>query len=274
VNDILKNACPLLIIGGGNMGQALAKGWRKAGLRREDIIIVQRNPDKHAALAEDFTVIGHLDELTVAPAVSVLAMKPKSFREAGSGLKEWLAHTDTLLTSVMAGTPLAAIQKTAPKARVARVMPNTPSKVGEGMSIACAPALGQADADVISALFQCVGKVVWLEQEDEIHAATAIAGSGPAFVFAFMEAMQEAALSMGMDAQTADILVRQTFLGAATQASASTEAIADMRVAVTSPGGVTQAGLQTLQHPQTGIGPLAQATALASRARSREMAEE
>lgn len=274
MKESLKQACPLLIIGGGNMGQALGRGWLAGGLSKDDIIIVQPNSAKREELAEDFTVLPSLHELNVTPAACVLAMKPKSFHGGSAGLREWLQETQCMVMSVMAGTPIATIQQAAPNASVVRVMPNTPAVVGEGMSAVCAPGLSDAKAEIVSALFSCVGKVAWLKDEEQMHAATAIAGSGPAYVFAFMEAMRDAAVEMGLGPSMADLLVRQTFLGAATQASESIDAIEILRQAVTSPGGTTAAGLAKLCDKDNGIYKLVGFAALAAEARSRDMANE
>lgn len=274
MNDALKKACPLLVVGGGNMGQALGRGWLSAGLTKSDIIVVQPNAAKRQELGDDFTVLSSLDELTVAPAACVLAMKPKSFHGGSAGLREWLANADCLIMSVMAGTPIATIQEAAPNANIARVMPNTPSIVGQGMSVVCAPSLPDAQADIVSELFGCVGKVAWLNDEEKMHAATAISGSGPAYVFAFMEALRDAAMEMGLGASMADVLVRQTVLGAASQASDSIDALEILRQAVTSPGGTTAAGLEKLCDADNGIKKLLGFTTLAAEARSRDMANE
>ena len=272
---MLKNATPLVIIGGGNMGAALAKGWRAQGLQHGDMVLVEPNAQKREELqAKQCRAVASLSEIDYAPRVTVLAIKPQSFHATSAGLEAWLANKDMLLISIMAGTPIAAIQKIAPSARIARVMPNTPSIVGQGMSVACAPALGEDDSSLVSTLFGCVGKVAWLKDEEKMHAATAISGSGPAYFFAFMDALRHAAIDMGLGESLADLLVRQTALGAATQASESLDALEALQDSVTSPGGTTAAALEKLLDDGEGLRKLLGFATLAAEARSRSLASE
>lgn len=256
------------------MGTALARGWRSLGLQHDELVLVEPNAARREELqAQQHRAVATLGEVAIDPKVTVLAIKPQSFHGTSAGLREWLQGRNTLLISIMAGTPIEKIAAIAPSARVARVMPNTPAVVGQGMSVACAPKLSEEDIAIVSSLFSGIGKVAWLKDEEKMHAATAISGSGPAYVFAFMEMLRLAAIDMGLGEALADVLVRQTVLGAATQASESLDALDVLQHSVTSPGGTTAAALEHLLDPEKGLRPLVGFATLSAEARSREISE-
>ena len=169
----------------------------------------------------------------------------------------------------MAGTPLAMLEKAG--AQVARVMPNLPALIGESMSVACAPSLDHKHRALVTLLFDAVGKTAWVEDEAQLHAVTAISGSGPGYVFAFMEALEAAAGALGLNPEMAQHLVRQTLRGAALLASESCDSPAVLKRNVTSPGGTTEAALQVLAEHDF-IAVVEQAAAAARR--SQELAKQ
>lgn len=255
----------ILLIGGGNMGMALAARWRDsfAGTK---LAIVETNAERRAQLsAQGFTAYASIDEVREAPSLIVLAVKPQVFPSIADTIRPLAANAT--LVSIMAGVPLKQLQAISPHA--ARVMPNTPAMIGEGMNAICAPGLSEERLDEVRTLFGTTGHVIVIGDEALMHAVTAISGSGPAYVFAFMESMEAAALSMGLDATTARALVMQTVRGAALLADQSGGDAARLRQQVTSPGGTTEAALK--QFAAGGLDGLVKKAAEAALTRSKEL---
>lgn len=256
----------LLLIGGGNMGAALAARWQQhlPGCR---LHIVEPDKTRRAALAvQGFATHARLADAPVA-AYAVLAVKPQIF----SALRDDLAahlHGGTLI-SIMAGVPLAALQPLCTHA--VRVMPNTPAMIGEGVSAIYAPTLTADRLAIVKDLFAAAGHVVVLDDEAAMHAVTAISGSGPAYLFAFMEALEAAAMALGLDATTARVLVTQTIRGSALLADREGGNAARLRTQVTSPGGTTEAALARFSEGQ--FSRLVAEAAAAAAARSKALAE-
>jgi len=231
----------ILLIGGGNMGTALAGRWQET-FADTQIVIAETNAEKRAALtAQGFHAPDELEIPEEGFDLVVLAIKPQTFPTLAPSLSSFIG--EATLVSIMAGVPLAALQHITPHA--ARVMPNTPALIGEAMSAICAPDLSEERLNAVKELFGVVGHTVVLTEEEQMHAVTAISGSGPAYVFAFMEAMEQAAIGLGLDATTARALVTQTVRGAALLADQEGGDAARLRVQVTSPGGTTQAALES-----------------------------
>ncbi|HEX3045452.1 MAG TPA: pyrroline-5-carboxylate reductase [Bacillota bacterium] len=237
------------IIGGGAMGSALLKGIISRGLvRPENIFVVEVDPAKRARLEEEHHIHGvsNLSELTANCQILILAVKPNIIPRV---LDELAGKVDEqyLVISIAAGITLNALESKLQKARVVRVMPNTPAKIGKGVS---AYALGSktiaGDDEQVTELLDCVGKVVKVP-EHLLDAVTAVSGSGPAYVFYFIEAMIDAAVMIGLSRADAVVLVRETFLGSAELLRETAEEPAKLRNEVTSPGGTTAAALFELQ---------------------------
>jgi pyrroline-5-carboxylate reductase len=227
----------LLLIGGGNMGAALAHRW--AAWKP---ILVEPSPLRRAALKDDgFVSVESLAEVHHVPQVVVLAVKPQTYPEIKSALAK--LAPDALIVSIMAGVPLA---KFALGARAARVMPNTPAALGQGMSVCYGPTLNEEDQFTVNDLFAACGEVSWITDENVMHAITAISGSGPAYVFAFMEALENAATKLGIDPVTAHTIVKQTVLGSVAMTNVPFADFALLREQVTSKGGTTEAALAEL----------------------------
>lgn len=220
----------------------MARRWQAAGIA--GLQVVERDAARRAALEAE-GIICHETLAEAAPAsLYVLAIKPQQFTAFRDELAAHMQASSPLLVSIMAGVPLAALEATG--LRAVRVMPNLPAAIGEGMSVACAPALDAASRAEVSALLAVMGAVAWVEEEAQLHAVTAISGSGPAYLFAFIEALQQAAVAQGLSPELARQLVTQTVKGAALLASQSGDDAATLRAQVTSPGGTTQAALAVL----------------------------
>ncbi len=241
-------------IGGGNMGRALASSLVGKGVcLGEDILVVDPDEQARAKIAD-------LDCLT-APAVSpdvgnaptlLLAVKPQSAGEMFSQLKPFLKKGQTVV-SIMAGTTISAIQKGLGHDAVVRVMPNTPAQVGLGMNVYyAAPGVTAVQLDAVEALFKASGETLAVSSEDAIDAATAISGSGPAYVFYMAEYWMKAAQALGFDKEEAGQLVQQTLIGATALWKHSGEAPATLREQVTSKGGTTAAAMEFFEKNKVG----------------------
>ena len=234
----------ILIIGGGNMGAALATCWRDA-FPETALTVAETNEEKRAALrAQGIHAPDELDVPEDGFGIIVVAVKPQGFADLAPHLADLAG--DATVVSIMAGIPLSALHD-AGLEHVARVMPNTPVRVYEGMSAIYAPDLQEDRLGDVQTLFEATGRIAMIDDEAQMHAVTAISGSGPAYLFAFMEALQESAIAMGLDAQLAKELVMQTVVGAAVLADASGEDAGALRQQVTSPGGTTEAALKVLK---------------------------
>lgn len=248
------------MLGAGRMGGALIEGWLKAGaFAASDILVRDPNP---GALPDGVRVNPSDAELAAARTV-VLAVKPQVWRETAP-VAAHLAR-DAVVVSVAAGVHAAEIAKAFGR-KVARVMPTTAVAIGQGTASV------YADDDEARArahlLLAPVATVVDLAGEGLMHAATAVSGSGPAYLYAFVEALEAAGASAGLDAEAARQLARSTVSGAAALLAESGAEPADLRKQVTSPGGTTQAALDVLLAELPDL--LARAVAAAAR-RSQEL---
>jgi pyrroline-5-carboxylate reductase len=263
----------LAFIGGGNMAGALIGGLRRGAGRASHIIVVEPQPERSAALAREHAVDvqAQIDAAVARADVIVLAVKPGQVHGVCADLRK--LSTGALLLSVAAGIPSAAIAHWSGTDAVVRAMPNTPALIGEGITGAFARAgASAAQRDAAARTLEAVGALVWLEDEAMLDAVTAISGSGPGYVFYFIEALEQAALKMGLDAAIARQLAVRTFAGAAQLALRSDEDLAVLRERVTSKGGTTAAGLDRLRRSAVGesIIGAAQAALERSRALARE----
>jgi pyrroline-5-carboxylate reductase len=232
---------PILLLGAGRMGGALIRGWREAGaFSAADLII--RDPHIDAAAFEGASVNPPLSQLARAKTV-LLAVKPQIWREAIADVVPHLAP-DAVIVSIAAGVRAADISAAFGGRAVARVMPTTAVAIGRGAASVYAEA---PDARARAhALLEPVATVVDLDDEALLHAATAVSGSAPAYLYAFIEALEAAGVGVGLDAATSAQLARATIIGAAALMAAGGEEPADLRKQVTSSGGVTAAALAVL----------------------------
>jgi pyrroline-5-carboxylate reductase len=265
-----------LIIGGGRMGMALAEGWAKNGIDRARITIIEPDSVRREYIAsQHFSVAPSLAELSQTPFdVTLLAIKPQNLPELAPQLGAFLVgKPGHLLLSILAGTRLAQLAAIAPQAAIVRAMPNTPALIGHGItaciaSATCSPSLRMNATELLAA----VGDVVWLGDEAQMDAATALSGSGPAYVYYFLECLIEAGIAQGLPAEVARHLALATLTGSGILATEAKESLAELRRNVTSPGGTTQAALEVLMHPASGLAPLVAATLDAAARRATELA--
>ncbi|HZZ90049.1 MAG TPA: pyrroline-5-carboxylate reductase [Caulobacteraceae bacterium] len=257
---------PILILGAGRMGGALIAGWRRAmAFEPSDLMIRDPSPGPEAAASG---AIFNPDQAAMGRARTVLlAVKPQIWREAAAEVAPHLA-ADAVIVSIAAGVAAADIAAAFGGRRVARVMPTTAAAIGQGVaSIFAADPAARAAAH---ALFAPVGTVVDLADEDHLHAATAVSGSAPAYLYAFVEALEAAGLALNLPPEAARDLARATTAGAAALMADSGADAADLRRQVTSPGGTTEAALKVLMGDH-GLGPLLETAAKAADLRSREL---
>lgn len=256
---------PILLLGAGRMGGALVQGWRAAGAFAAADLIV-RDPNVDAAAFEGALVNPPLEALSAARTV-LLAVKPQIWREAVKDVVPHLAP-DAVVVSIAAGVRAADIAEAFGGRRVARVMPTTAVAIGQG-----AASIFAEDAEALAraqALFAPVAAVSVLPTEELMHAATAVSGSAPAYLYAFVEALEAAGAAQGLDPVESARLARATIVGAAALMERSGEEPAELRKQVTSPGGTTAAALSVLTG-EGGFGDLLPKALAAAVARSREL---
>jgi len=260
------------LVGGGNMAAALVGGLRaRAGVHFR---VAERDAARRAELAHRFGIEAEAaagagwDALDLV----VLAVKPDQMQAACEALRPHLGRGQLLL-SIAAGLPAAAIAAWSGSASVVRAMPNTPALIGAGITgLAALPAVTPAQRDLAQDVMSSVGEVAWFDDEGMLDAVTAISGSGPAYVFYFIEALAAAAVAMGMDEAQARRFAVGTFGGAAQLAARSEEPLSLLRERVTSKGGTTAAALARLQ--SHAVAQAIAEAAEAARARSVELAAE
>jgi len=243
----LRLAGPLLLVGAGKMGGALLEGWLSQGFDPAQVIV--SDPAPPADIAAMLERHGIANDIAMArdPAVIVIAVKPQLIDQILPSVAP-LAGKDTLILSIAAGRPLASLAPHfAGGAAIVRAMPNTPASIGMGITVACAnDAVTQDQARECTDLLEAVGKVVWVEDESLMDAATAVSGSGPAYVFLLAECLAEAGEAEGLPKDIAAVLARATIAGAGELMRRSDLTAAELRERVTSPKGTTAAALEIL----------------------------
>jgi pyrroline-5-carboxylate reductase len=240
-------------IGGGRMGEALIQGLLKSGIITADRIhVTDPDTDRRQLLAGKYKISTYdsdsSSQIWAACTTIVLAVKPQIMDTVLQSFKQEI-HSSHLLISIAAGIQLSLMDGILAETgcRLIRVMPNTPALVLEAASALCAgPRATSEDMDVAVLIFNSIGKTVILD-EKYIDAVTGLSGSGPAYVFTFLEALIDAGLKVGLNRSDAETLVMQTVLGSVKLAMSSNEHPAQLRTMVTSPGGTTIAGLHELE---------------------------
>jgi pyrroline-5-carboxylate reductase len=230
----------LLLVGCGQMGRALCAGWQRAGLALALHII-----DPKAEAVAGHAVYAGLADLpeSFVPDAVLFAVKPQQLSEILPLYAARFGASAPLYLSIAAGETLAFYRQHLHSARIIRIMPNTPALVGRGMSVLCAhDGTSPADRALAAELFTAVGEIAWLDDEAQMHAATALSGSGPAYVFYFLQCLMEAAQALGLPPALAETLARHTLAGSALLATGPDSPQA-LRRAVASPGGTTEAAL-------------------------------
>lgn len=260
---------PILLLGVGRMGGALIDGWRLAGaFQPRDLILRDPAPGPAADAAAQAGARLNPPDAALAEARTVLlAVKPQVWRDVAAEVAPWIGN-DAVIVSIAAGVKADDIAREFDGRLVARVMPTTAVAIGQGTaSIYADDPQARARAH---ALFDPVGATVDITDEAAMHAATAVSGSAPAYLYAFVEALEAAGVSAGLPPQDAQRLARSTLAGAAALMARSGEEPAELRRQVTSPGGTTQAALEVLLG-EGGLQPLLEAAVAACVRRSREL---
>ena len=246
----------ITFIGGGNMGRALISGLLANGFEPNQISVVEANAVTALKLHEDYGVqgIGALEHIAFDFSknnVVVMAIKPQDFNVVAKGLASKLKHASVngpLILSIAAGIRLKDMSRWLDHTRCVRAMPNTPALIGKGITgLFADAAVNASDRALAETICSAVGQAVWVSEEKLMDAVTAVSGSGPAYVFAFLEAMQSAGEKLGLDAQTSRKLAYATLEGATQLAHNSDEHAGVLRERVTSKGGTTAAALDVMK---------------------------
>lgn len=272
------NTLKIGFIGAGNMARSLIGGLIASGLPANNIQASAPDREQLQALANDFGIRTTTDNQALVDRcdVIVLAVKPQVLKQICQALRP---AQGSLYLSIVAGIPTSSIRhwleqkaETGPLA-IIRAMPNTPALLQTGASALYAnPHASEAQRESAEAIMRAVGLALWVEDETQMDAVTALSGSGPAYHFLFMEAMISAARELGLNEANARLLTIQTAFGAAKMALEINENPATLRQNVTSPGGTTERAIQTFQ--EGGFEKLVTAALSAARDRARELAEE
>ena len=260
------------LIGAGQMGGALARGWAQAVRLGGGLTLVVQEPHFDPALATALEEAGaELNPPAPGPAdVIVLAVKPNQFLTAVETVKAHMG-AETLCISVMAGITLMTLGRALGTDRLVRAMPNTPGQIGKGVTAFVAGAgCSSEDVTLAELLLSPLGPVERLDAERLMDIVTAVSGSGPAYVFLMAEALAAAAELEGLPKDVAERLARQTVAGAGALMLESGQSPAQLRKAVTSPNGTTAAALDVLMGAE-GLGPLVRRAIIAAAERSRQL---
>ncbi len=263
----------IAFIGGGNMASAIIGGLIRQGMTPQQITVVEPFAETAAKLLKDFgiTALPEAGPALAQAQLVVWAVKPQIFSEAAGPV---LPYTrGALHLSVAAGIRTDSICRWVGTERVVRCMPNTPALVGQGITglFAC-PTVTADDKALVAQVIGTTGQYLWVDQETRLDAVTALSGSGPAYVFYFLEAMTEAGVGMGLSAEQAYQLAVATFSGASALAAASTESPEVLRQRVTSKGGTTYAAITSLD--DSGVKASFVKAMQAAEVRARELGDE
>lgn len=241
----------LVLVGCGHMGHAMLSGWIGSGrIAAGEVVVVEPNEGLRERAAKlGCATASVADDLPadIAPEVVVIAVKPQVIREVLSGYTRF-GNGGTTFVSIAAGTGVATFEEIlGDRTPVIRCMPNIPAAIGKGMMVTFANAhVGEKARDFVAGLLAASGKVASIDEEKLMDAVTAVSGSGPAYIFHFIEALTVASEAAGLPAKTAAELAAQTVYGAAVMAAESGEEPGTLRQQVTSHKGTTAAGLEVL----------------------------
>lgn len=242
------NTLKISFIGGGNMARALISGLVDQGFEAKLINVIESEAEKRAKLRSDFgvNVTEQLPSVSSSDVI-VLAVKPQQLRDVSIFLGSLLKQQ--LLISIAAGVRIQDLSRwLGGYPSIVRVMPNTPAQIQRGVSALYAtPNVSELQRQQATSMLNAVGHTLWLESEDKMDAVTAISGSGPAYVFYLIEAMQDAAVALGFSQEQAKTLSLQTFAGASQLANQSEYTAEELRHQVTSKGGTTERAIQSME---------------------------
>ena len=269
-----------VFIGGGNMARAIIGGLLQQGANSKSICVVEPQAQTAKLLENDFLIptyaaVSDARQKIEAAHIIVLAIKPQDFKTAATELSKYLqavAHGPVIL-SIAAGIQIADMSRWLEYSSCIRAMPNTPALINQGITGLFAPAcVSEQQRKYAQTIGSAVGKVIWVPDESQMDAVTALSGSGPAYVFAFLEALQAGGEKMGLAPDIARELANQTLMGATALALQSSESPASLRQKVTSKGGTTAAALEVLDQRQWAA--ILQDALLAAQKRGAAMAKE
>lgn len=238
----------IAFIGGGNMATAIIGGLLRQGRAASSILVIDPNDEQRQRLSSTLGVGTRAapDAALSSARTVVWAVKPQQFKDAAAACAALTAGA--LHYSVMAGLRSSDIARLLGTPRVVRAMPNTPALVGQGITgLFARDEVSEAEKQAVQDMVSPTGQWLWVRQESDLDAVTALSGSGPAYVFYFIEAMVQAALDMGLDEAQGRALALATFGGATTLAAQSDEAPSVLRERVTSKGGTTYAALSSME---------------------------
>ena len=272
----LNNIRRLAFIGGGNMAAALISGLIKRGIAPGRLVVADPSQDQLQRLVRDFHIETAPDNASAVQGaeVVVLAVKPQLMRAVALGLAPHLQAGRPLVISVAAGIPHASLARWfGPQIPLIRTMPNRPALNGFGATGLYAPAgVGAPYRALAEDLMAAVSATVWVQHESQMDTVTALSGSGPAYFFLFMEALEAAAHERGLPTDIAHRLTLETAFGAAQMARESPDTLATLREQVTSKGGTTAAALEVLN--AAGLRAIVARAVAAADRRSAELAAE
>lgn len=264
----------ILLLGGGNMGGALVRGWIGQDVDPASILVVDPAPGETLRPLIEAGTLRHATSVPAEPAdIVVVAVKPQMMETALPPLRAALTPK-TLVISIAAGKTIAYFERALGLRPIVRAMPNTPALIGRGISGCFAnAAAGEADRRAAETLLAGSGPVVWLSSEGDLDAVTALSGGGPAYVFLLTEALAKAGEAAGLEASLAMQLARHTVAGAGELMIRSEDTPEKLRRNVTSPNGTTLAALNVLM-AEDGIGPLVERAIAAAKRRSEELSRD
>ena len=263
----------IAFIGGGNMASAIIGGLVKQGVSPEDLTVVEPFEASRDSFRTQFKVgaIAKADKSLERAGLVVWAVKPQNLREAAGQAGPFCK--DALHLSVAAGIRSDSLAQWLGSQRIVRAMPNTPALVGLGQTgLFARSGVSENDKSWVEWLVKSTGQFLWVSDEAQLDAVTAVSGSGPAYVFYFIEAMEKAAIEMGMSPEHAKQLAIGTFVGASQLAQSAQEPVSVLRDRVTSKGGTTHAAITAMQAAQVGV--LFQDAIKAAQARAQVLGDE
>ncbi len=258
----------ILIFGCGNMGSAMLHGWLAAGVAPEKFVIVD---PVAGALPEGVKLYRSASELRGTFGTALLGVKPQMLPSLAPDVARLLAPF-ALVISILAGTQTDTLSSHFQAARILRLMPNLAAAIGKSPLGLFSSQLDQAAREEVGAMFAGLGTPIWLEEESQMDAVTALSGSGPAFVYRFIDALAQGGAAAGLPPAVAARMAMAMAEGAVALAAGSPESPAELAARVTSPGGTTAAGLAILDQDQA-LQTLVEATLCAARDRGAELAK-
>jgi pyrroline-5-carboxylate reductase len=259
----------IVFLGGGNMANALIGGMLKQGFTPAEITVIDPGSDAREKLSKSYGVntLASAAEASDAGDLLMLAVKPQQMQEAVAPFIGKLGNA--LVVSIAAGLNIATLSRfLGGHTKIVRCMPNTPALIGAGVTGLCASAdVSKAERSAADHLLRAVGTTLWIDKESQMDGVTALSGSGPAYVFLFIEAMQQAAAELGFTPEQGRQLAIETVQGAAQLAAQSSEPASLLRERVTSKGGTTEAALNKMAECGVKAGIIAGVHAAAARGR-------